>query len=78
MNSKEALFDLIFEGRRYINDMKLMNLWKIINDDLEVLDILKKNIYVADNTIYATPNELEKDDYKKIKEWYENGKINKI
>ena len=78
MTSKEALFDLIFEGRRYINDMKLMNLWKIINDDLEVLDILKKNIYVADNTIYATPNELEKDDYKKIKEWYENGKINKI
>ena len=49
-----------------------MNLWKIINDDLEVLDILKKNIYVADNTIYATPNELEKDDYKKLKEWYEN------
>ena len=72
MTSKEALFDLIFEGRRYINDMRLMNLWKIINDDLEVLDILKKNIYVADNTIYATPNELEKDDYKKLKEWYEN------
>ena len=74
MNSKEALFDLIFEGRRYINDMRLMNLWKIINDDLEVLDILKKNIYVADNTIYATPNELEKDDYKKLKEWIEKWK----
>ena len=42
MTSKEALFDLIFEGRKYINDMKLMNLWKIINDDLEILDILKK------------------------------------
>ena len=74
MTSKEALFDLIFEGRRYINDMRLMNLWKIINDDLEVLDILKKNIYVADNTIYATPNELEKDDYKKLKEWIEKWK----
>lgn len=64
MTSKEALFDLIFEGRRYINDMKLMNLWKIINDDLEILDILKRNIYVADNTIYATSNELNGDDYK--------------
>ena len=74
MNSKEALFDLIFEGRRYINDMKLMNLWKIINDDLEVLDILKRNIYVADNTIYAAPNELKKDDDKKVKEWLENDK----
>ena len=40
--------------------------------ELEVLDILKRNIYVADNTIYATPNELEKNDYNKLKEWYEN------
>ena len=44
--------------------------------DLEILDILKRNIYVSDNTIYATPNELEKDDYNKLKEWYDNGKIN--
>ena len=44
--------------------------------ELEILDILKRNIYVADNTIYATPNELEENDYKKLKEWYENGKIN--
>ena len=49
MTSKEALFDLVFEGRRYINDMKLMNLWKIINDDLEVLDILKKIVVVLEN-----------------------------
>lgn len=40
--------------------------------DLEILEILKRNIYVADNTIYATPNELEKDDYNKLKEWYDN------
>ena len=40
--------------------------------DLEILDILKRNIYVADNTIYATPNELQSDDYNKLKEWLEN------
>ena len=44
--------------------------------ELEILDILKRNIYVADNTIYATPNELQSDDYNKLKEWIENGKIN--
>ena len=44
--------------------------------ELEILDILKRNIYVADNTIYATPNELQSDDYNKLKEWYENGKTN--
>ena len=94
MNSKEALFDLIFEGRRYINDMKLMNLWKIINDDLEILDILKKkgvavgfiqlqikencggvreyNDYIGeDKSLHLTA-----DDYKKLKEWIENGKTN--
>lgn len=43
--------------------------------DLEILEILKRNIFVADNTIYATSNELEKDDYKKLKEWYENDAV---
>ena len=41
----------------------------VIEKDLEILDILKRNIYVADNTIYATPNELNIDDYNKLKEW---------
>ena len=45
-----------------------------IEKDLEILEILKRNIYVADNMIYATPNELEKDDYNKVKEWIESEK----
>ena len=85
MNSKEALKSLcnqcetlksknVFIGcpfRNISNDY--CEEFETIEKDLEGLEILKRNIYVADNTIYATPNELEKDDYKKIKEWYENG-----
>ena len=74
MNSKESLNTIknLFIG----SSINLTQQFEIIEKDLEILEILKRNIYVADNTIYATPNELEKDDYKKLKEWYENGKIN--
>ena len=74
MNSKESLNNIknLFIGSP-INPTKQI---EIIEKDLEILEILKRNIYVADNTIYATPNELEKDDYNKVKEWYENGKTN--
>ena len=73
MNSKEAVLELICEAKSLNrDDGRVCFLRKIIEKDLEVLDILKRNIFVADNTIYATPNELEKDDYKKLKEWYEN------
>ena len=70
MTSKEALNNIekLFIGSP-INPTQQI---EIIERDLEILDILKRNIYVADNTIHATPNELEKDDYKKLKEWYEN------
>lgn len=70
MTSKEALNNIknLFIGSP-INPTQQI---EIIEKDLEILDILKKNIFVADNTIYATPNELEKDDYKKLKEWFEN------
>ena len=71
MNSKEALKELK-ENAQEICKWELDRL-EIIEKDLEILDILKRNIYVADNTIYATPNELQSDDYKKLKEWYENG-----
>ena len=67
MNSKEALKELK-ENAQEICNWELDRL-EIIEKDLEVLDILKRNIYVADNTIYATPNELQSDDYKKLKEW---------
>ena len=72
MNSREALHYLYFLSAGDGN--KTIKCRQIIRKDLEILDILKRNIYVADNTIYATPNELEKDDYKKLKEWYENDK----
>lgn len=70
MNSKEALNNIekLFIG----SPINLTQQIEIIEKDLEILDILKKNIFVADNMIYANPNELEEDDYKKLKEWYEN------
>ena len=72
MNSKQLINQLCYEyNTKNYNEEKLKTIQEI-KKDLEVLEILKRNIYVADNTIYATPNELEKDDYKKLKEWYEN------
>ena len=70
MTSNKALKELK-ENAQEICDWELDRL-EIIEKDLEILDILKRNIYVADNTIYATPNELQSDDYNKLKEWYEN------
>ena len=70
MTSNKALKELK-ENAQEICKWELDRL-EIIGKDLEVLDILKRNIFVADNTIYATPNELEKDDYNKLKEWIEN------
>ena len=81
--SREALYLLMTNQKKVRDDFRFIDLnthekvsieecYDIVIKDLEVLDILKRNIFVADNTIYATPNELEKDDYKKLKEWYEN------
>ena len=70
MNSKEALKQLK-ENAQEICEWELDRL-NIIEKDLEVLDILKRNIFVADNMIYATSNELSNDDYNKLKEWIEN------
>ena len=77
MNSKEAIKNIkrtmiinrngnIDVGNKYNKEII------VIEKDLEILDILKRNIFVADNTIYATPNELNIDHYKKLKEWLEN------
>ena len=70
--SREAL--IVLHTLAIGSERELRRLSLIIKKDLDVLDILKRNIFVADNTIYATPNELEKDDYKKLKEWLENDK----
>ena len=72
MTSKQLINQLCYEyNTKNYNEEKLKTTQKI-KKDLEVLDILKKNIFVADNMIYATSNELQSDDYKKLKEWYEN------
>lgn len=77
MNSKEAL-EKWFNTISTQDKIRWEENYKLINKDLEVLDILKKNIFVADNMIYATPNELNNDDYNKLKEWYENEQKRKI
>ena len=68
--SREAL--IVLHCLAIGSERELKRLSLIIKKDLDVLDILKRNIFVADNTIYATPNELQSDDYKKLKEWLEN------
>ena len=68
--SREAL--IVLHTLAIGSERELRRLSLIIKKDLDVLDILKENIFVADNMIYATSNELEKDDYKKLKEWLEN------
>lgn len=72
MNSNEALNNIknLFIGSP-INPIQQI---EIIEKDLEILEILKRNIFVADNMIYATPNELNSDDYNKLKEWFESEK----
>ena len=76
MTSKEALIILFASYNYNGNYQEVIEAREKIEKDLEVLEILKKNIYVADNMIYANPKELNSDDYNKLKEWYENGKIN--
>ena len=82
MNSKEAIKNIkrtmiinrngnIDVGNKYNKEII------VIEKDLEILDILTRNIFVADNTIYATPNELNIDDYNKLKEWLNDSNKNK-
>ena len=68
--SREAL--IVLKCLAIGSERELMRLALIIKKDLDVLDILKKNIFVADNMIYATSKELNTDDYNKLKEWLED------
>lgn len=70
--SREAL--IVLHCLAIGSERELRRLSLIIKKDLDVLDILKKNIFVADNMIYATSKELNSDDYNKLKEWLENDK----
>ena len=64
--SREAL--IVLKCLAIGSERELMRLALRIKKDLDVLDILKKNIFVADNMIYASPKELNDDDYNKLKE----------
>lgn len=77
MTSREAL-EKWFNTISTQDKIRWEENYKLINKDLEILEILKRNIFVADNMIYATPNELNNDDYNKLKEWYENEQKRKI
>ena len=68
--SREAL--IVLHCLAIGSERELRRLSLIIKKDLDVLDILKKNIFVADNMIYASPKELNDDDYNKLKEWFKN------
>ena len=68
--SREAL--IVLHCLAIGSERELRRLSLIIKKDLDVLDILKENIFVSDNMIYATSKELKDDDYNKLKEWVEN------
>ena len=70
--SREAL--IVLHCLAIGSEKELRRLSLIIKKDLDVLDILKENIFVADNMIYVSPKELSNDDYNKLKEWLENDK----
>ena len=65
--SREAL--IVLKCLAIGSERELTRLALIIKKDLDVLDILKENIFVSDNMIYASPKELSNDDYNKLKEW---------
>lgn len=78
MNSKEALLELISEANRYQNAIKLISLWKIIEKDLDVLEILKTEIFNNEHCFdlnagwYDDSFSLNENQIKIIQEWLDN------
>ena len=78
MNSKEAILELICEAKSLNrDDGRVCFLRKIIEKDLEILDILKK--HYDNNSLALSLNSfivftIHNDDkeFNKIKEWIEN------
>ena len=80
MTSKEALENI----KSRINSLSLFpkvdiktynESWEIIEKDLEVLEIIRKNIYEGGFGFYFKNNVLQcTEDYNKIKEWLDNDK----
>ena len=84
MTSKEAILELICEAKSVnIDEGRICFLRNIIEKDLEILEILKNNLYEEKgtgrfkgcNTINCSlGNQHSGIDYTKVKEWLENGK----
>ena len=74
MTSKEALKELK-ENAQEICKWELDRL-EIIGKDLEILDILKKNLYYDNKNHVIKMKEIRKSrfnfDYEDLKEWLEN------
>ena len=75
MTSKEAILELICEAKSpNCNDKRISFLRRIIEEDLEILEILKKHYNInsltisLDSFISITINKTDKD-FEKIKEW---------
>ena len=87
MNSIEAVLELICEAKSVnFNNERICFLRRLIEKDLEVLEILKnknvnvdliKNIMKDNRKIECYPDDnLTQEEFNKIKEWLENGKTN--
>ena len=79
MNSKEALIELICEAKSLnSNDKRISFLRKTIEEDLEILEILKKYVYFSSKSNCVRMKDIYKRttnfDYETLKEWLENDK----
>ena len=82
MNSKAAILELICEAKSLNrDDGRVCFLRNIIEKDLEILDILKKHydnnsLALSLNSFIVFTIHNDDKDFKKVKEWLENGKTN--
>ena len=78
MTSKEAFEHIIFDAKmeKPIFSMYYQEFLKPIEKDLEVLDILKKNLYYDNENHVIKMKRIKKStfnfDYEDLKEWLEN------
>ena len=85
MTSKEAILELICEAKSpNCNDKRISFLRRIIEEDLEILEILKnesdsKRIIERDGIVsFHLDMILTTDNYNKIKDWLENDSNKRI
>ena len=71
MTSKEAILELICEAKSpNCNDKRISFLRRIIEEDLEILEILKKVFNYK--SVQKFVENMTKDEFFKVKEWLEN------